>query len=177
LTAEHIASKSPAELKWAIAGRSADKLQQLAIRCKELAPANPGPGNTSNAPLLCNKLIHDTSAIEVCQLNDKDVSALARKTFSMIAAIGPYALYGEYAFKACAESGTHYVDCTPEVPWTLDMIKKYEAIAKRTGACMIPQCAMESAPSDLLTWAVVTAVRSKLSSYTGDVVVDMHELQ
>lgn len=95
----------------------------------------------------------------------------------MIAAVGPYALYGEHAFKACAEAGTHYVDCTPEVPWTLEMIKKYEATAKKTGACMFPQCAMESAPSDLLTWAVVTDVRSKLSSQVGDVVVDMHELQ
>ncbi|KAK5046877.1 hypothetical protein LTR84_007231 [Exophiala bonariae] len=159
LTAEHIASKFPPELKWAIAGRSADKLQQLATRCKELAPTHISP------------------AIEVCQLDDKDVSALARRTFAMIAAVGPYALYGEHAFKACAESGTYYVDCTPEVPWTLEMIKKYEATAKTTGACMFPQCAMESAPSDLLTWAVVTDVRSKLSSHTGDVVVDMHELQ
>jgi short subunit dehydrogenase-like uncharacterized protein len=113
----------------------------------------------------------------VCNVKDEEVSELAKKTFSLIATIGPYARYGEYAFKACAEAGTHYVDCTPEVPWTMEMINKYEAIAKASGACMFPQCAMESAPSDLLTWVVATEVRSKFSSPVGDVVMDMHELQ
>lgn len=56
------------------------------------------------------------------------------------------------------------------------MIKKYEAAAKASGACMFPQCAMESAPSDVLTWVVVDQVRSKLSSQTSDVVVGIHEL-
>jgi len=55
-------------------------------------------------------------AIEVCQLNDKDVSTLAESTFSTTAVVGPYALFREHAFKACAESGTHYVDYAPEVP-------------------------------------------------------------
>lgn len=116
------------------------------------------------------------TAIEVCNLNDEQLLALAKKTFCLITTVGPYVLHGEYAFKACAESGTHYLDCTPEVPWTLSMIKKYETVAKENGACMFPQNAMESAPSDLLTWVMVDEVRSKLSSQTGDVVVDVHEL-
>jgi short subunit dehydrogenase-like uncharacterized protein len=56
------------------------------------------------------------------------------------------------------------------------MIKKYEATAKASGAWMIPQCAMESAPSDILTWAVTEEVRSKFSSQVGDVVMDLHQL-
>jgi short subunit dehydrogenase-like uncharacterized protein len=56
------------------------------------------------------------------------------------------------------------------------MIKKYEAAAKASGACMFPQNAMESAPSDLLTWVVAKEVRAKFSSPTGDVVMDVHEL-
>ena len=104
------------------------------------------------------------------------MSALARKTFCLITAVGPYALYGEHAFKACAENDTHYIDCTPEVPWTLAMIKKYETTAKASGACMFPQNAMESAPSDLLTWVLAKEVRSKFSAQTSDVVMDLHEL-
>jgi hypothetical protein len=56
------------------------------------------------------------------------------------------------------------------------MIKKYESVAKTSGACMFPQSAMASAPSDLLTWVVVKEVRSKFSSQTSDVVMDLHEL-
>lgn len=57
------------------------------------------------------------------------------------------------------------------------MIKKYEAKAKASGAWMVPQCAMESAPSDILTWAVAEEVRSKFSSQVGDVVMDLHQLR
>ena len=64
--------------------------------------------------------------------------------------MGPYHKYGTAAFEACAENGTHYVDCTGEVPWVYDMAKKYDALAKSTGAIMIPQNGVESAPTDLV---------------------------
>jgi len=67
---------------------------------------------------------------------------LAKKTKVLIAAVGPYAQYGEHAFKACAENATHYLDATGEVPYVLDMIKKYERVAKQSGAIMIPQIGM-----------------------------------
>ncbi|RAO66108.1 uncharacterized protein BHQ10_002120 [Talaromyces amestolkiae] len=158
MTAEHITINLPSSLKWAVAGRSADKLKQLVSRCKDLNPHRIQP------------------AIEICNLNNEEISVLANKTFCLITTVGPYALHGECAFKACAEAGTHYIDCTPEVPWTLEMIKKYEATAKASGAWMIPQCAMESAPSDILTWAVAEEVKSKFSSQVGDVVMDLHQL-
>lgn len=56
------------------------------------------------------------------------------------------------------------------------MIKKYEAAAKVSGACMFPQNAMESAPSDLLTWVLAREARLKFSSQISDVVMDLHEL-
>lgn len=112
--------------------------------------------------------------VEVCNVNDEELTVLARKTFCLITTLGPYARYGEHAFKACAEAGTHYLDCTGEVPFTLAMIKKYEAVAKETGAWMFPQSGLESAPSDLLTWALVSTISSKISSSTGNVVISLH---
>jgi short subunit dehydrogenase-like uncharacterized protein len=112
----------------------------------------------------------------VCNIDDKELAVLARKTFCLISAVGPYALCGEHAFKACAEAGTHYVDCTAEVPWTLAMIKKYEATARTSGACMFPQTGL-AVPSDILTWVMATEARSKFSSKISDVVMDLHELQ
>lgn len=116
-------------------------------------------------------------AIETCNLNDADLRALAKKTKLLIATVGPYGLYGEHAFKACAENGTHYLDVTGEVPFVSDMIKKYESTAKSNGCIMIPQIGIESAPADLVTWTLVDMIRRKLSAPTGEVVVSVHDLK
>ena len=115
--------------------------------------------------------------IEICNLSDPDLAALVKKTFILITTVGPYAKYGELAFKACAEAGTHYFDCTGEAVWTMDMIEKYDATAKRTGACIFPQSGIESVPSDLLTYIMASHIRSELSVPTSDVVVGMQELR
>ena len=175
LTAEHIIARFPSDLKWAVAGRSTEKLMQLVSQCKNLRPDRVPPGRTHTQVVLHVRLTYNKE-IEVCNVNDEELGMLARKTFCLITTVGPYALYGECAFKACAETGTHYLDCTPEVPWTLTMIKKYEVAAKTSGACMFPQSAMESAPPDLLTWVLAKEIRSKFSSQTSDVVMDLHEL-
>lgn len=95
----------------------------------------------------------------------------------MIATVGPYAFHGEHAFKACAENGTHYLDVTGEVPYVAAMIKKYEATAKKSGAIMIPQIGIESAPPDLLTWSLVEMIKERFSAPTAEVVVSVHELK
>ncbi|RYP85283.1 hypothetical protein DL769_001014 [Monosporascus sp. CRB-8-3] len=159
MTAEHIALHLPTDLRWAIAGRSVERLQNVVRECQALNPDRRMP------------------EIEVWDLNDTDLAALAKKTFILITTVGPYAKYGEDAFKACAEAGTHYFDCTGEAVWTLEMIQKYEAAAESTGACMIPQCGVESAPSDLMTYSMASLIRSELSASTSDVVVDFHEVQ
>ncbi|KAH6661305.1 Saccharopine dehydrogenase-domain-containing protein [Truncatella angustata] len=158
MTAEHIAAHFPTDLRWAVAGRSSEKLRNVVAECKALNADRIQP------------------EVEVCNLDDADLLELAKKTFVLITTVGPYAQYGEHAFKACAEAGTHYVDCTGEAPWTLQMIRKYEAKAKETGAILLPQSGIESGPSDLLTWAMAQLIQSKLSAQTADVVVEVHEL-
>lgn len=105
------------------------------------------------------------------------MSALAKKTKVLISTVGPYALYGEHAFKACAENGTHYLDVTGEVAYVYDMIKKYEKAAKASGAMMFPQIGLESAPPDLVTWSLVTMIREKFSAPTGEVILSVHEFR
>lgn len=95
----------------------------------------------------------------------------------LIAAVGPYAHYGEHAFKACAENGTHYLDVTGEVPWVADMIKKYENTAKKSGSIMISQIGIESAPPDLLAWSLVEMIKERFSAPTAEVVVSVHEIK
>ena len=105
------------------------------------------------------------------------MQALAEKTFCLISTVGPYSQYGETAFKACAEAGTHYFDCTGEIPWTVKMIKKYESTAKSSGALMFPQIGIESAPPDLCTWAMANAIRRQLGAKIKDTVVSIHKLK
>jgi short subunit dehydrogenase-like uncharacterized protein len=105
------------------------------------------------------------------------LSALAKKTRVLITTVGPYALYGEHAFKACAENGTHYLDVTGEVAYVADMINKYESTAKASGSIMIPQIGIDSAPADLVTWKLVDMIRRKFSTPTAEVIVSVHELR
>lgn len=157
--AEHITTHFPTDLKWAIAGRSAAKLQNVIDECKALNPDRQSP------------------EIEICSLNHTELGALAKKTFAFITTVGPFSLYGEYAFKACAEAGTHYFDCTGEAVWHSSMIEKYEAVARATGACLFPQSAMESATSDLITFAMASRIKTEFSAPIGDVIVEVHEIR
>jgi short subunit dehydrogenase-like uncharacterized protein len=147
-TAQHIATSLPTDLKWAVAGRSREKLEQVVRQCREWNPDRRPPST------------------EVCTLEDDDLTNLARKTFILITTVGPYARHGTHAFKACASSGTHYLDVTGEVPFVARMISQHSASAASTGAIMIPQIGIESAPSDLVTFSLASTLRSTLGPST-----------
>ncbi|KAJ4858956.1 saccharopine dehydrogenase NADP binding domain-containing protein [Trichoderma breve] len=160
LAAEYITANFPVNLKWAIAGRSESKLQAIVDDCKKL-------NSDRNPP-----------AIETAGVDSYDeMSALANKTFVMITTVGPYTAHGEYAVKACAEAGTHYFDVTGETPWVYRMIKKYEKTAKESGAILIPQMGLESAPADLCTWSLAQTLRKQLSAKTRDVIISIYNLR
>ena len=72
--------------------------------------------------------------------------------------------------KPCAEAGTHYLDVTGEIPWTYDMMKRYHETAKRNGSIVISQDGMESAPSDLLCWLLVSHIRESLGVGTKEAI-------
>lgn len=117
-------------------------------------------------------------AIEVADVNDEQqLSALARKTFVLITTVGPYVDHGEPFFRACAEAGTHYLDCTGEYPWVGRMIQKYEKKAQASGAIMIPQNGVESAPADLCTWSIAAHIRREMGTKTGEVHLMFHHLR
>lgn len=117
-------------------------------------------------------------AVEIANVDDDgQLKALAKKTFVLITTVGPYSIYGEHAIKACAETGTHYLDATGEVAWVRRMIKKHEATARGTGAILIPQLGIESSPADLCTWAMVQCLRKQLGVQAGDVTLSLHNVR
>ncbi|MBC9250937.1 saccharopine dehydrogenase [Pseudomonas alcaligenes] len=117
------------EVKWALAGRSQSKLQQ--IRAALGADAD-------GLPLL----IADAD-------DEAALRALCDQTEVVISTVGPYSLYGSTLVKVCAETGTDYCDLTGEVQWMARMIAKYEATAQKSGARIVHCCGFDSVPSDL----------------------------
>ena len=129
LVAEYLqAEYAGSGLKWAMAGRNAEKLQSVAGEMK----------------------IDGSVAIITADSDDPDsLAALAKRAKAIITTVGPYQLYGEPLLKACAHAGTDYVDLCGEPAWMKDMIDRYDAAAKKSGARIVLSCGFDSIPFDL----------------------------
>ena len=49
-------------------------------------------------------------AIEVAQLNHKELGDLLKKATVCISSVGPFSKHGEVVVQACVEQQTHYLD-------------------------------------------------------------------
>lgn len=116
-------------LRWAIAGRSAGKLQALKKSLGRRA---------ADLPTLVADAADEVALGRLCDQSKVVVST-----------VGPYALYGEPLVRACAESGTDYCDLTGEVQWIRRMLLAHEKSARRSGARIVHCCGFDSIPSDL----------------------------
>ncbi len=130
LVAEYLAShyKGDGNLKWAMAGRSLDKL-------KSVRDAIGAPADT---PLI----VADAGDIA-------SLKAMVAETNSVITTVGPYQLYGNELIAACVASGTDYFDLCGEPIWMRQMIDKHEAAAKASGAHIVFSCGFDSVPFEL----------------------------
>ncbi|CAN5169246.1 saccharopine dehydrogenase NADP-binding domain-containing protein [soil metagenome] len=132
LATAHLARFGPAGLRWALAGRSLERLQQARA---ELATRDP---RLADLP------------IEVVELTDDAALAdMAGVTSVLINATGPYLMHGEPVVRACAETGTDYVDLTGEPEFVDRMYALHHATAVRTGARLVHACGFDSVPHDL----------------------------
>jgi short subunit dehydrogenase-like uncharacterized protein len=140
LVAEYLTRhyKGDHALKWAMAGRSLGKL-------KSVRDAVGAPGNT---PLI----VADAS-------DAASLKAMAEQTMSVITTVGPYQLYGEELLAACVATGTDYFDLCGEPIWMRQMIDKYEAAAKESGARIVFSCGFDSVPFELGAFVVQEEAR------------------
>ena len=130
LVAEHLARRygSSGEVKWAMAGRSAEKLR--AVRDEIGAPPE--------TPLV------------VADADDPgSLAAMARRTKAVLTTVGPYQLYGSDLVAACVQTGTDYLDLCGEPNWMADMIDRHHAAAKESGARILFSCGFDSIPFEL----------------------------
>jgi short subunit dehydrogenase-like uncharacterized protein len=130
LVAEYLAAhyKNDGELRWAMAGRSLDKL-------KSVRDAIGAPADT---PLMAA----DSSDLD-------SLKAMVEQTRSVIAGVGPYQLYGTDLVAICAATGTDYLDYCGEPIWMRQMIDAHEAKAQTGGARIVFSCGFDSLPFEL----------------------------
>lgn len=133
------------EIKWAIAGRSESKLNQL--------KASLG-SDATDLPII----IADAADAESLDL-------LCKQTRVVISTVGPYALYGEPLIKACVANGNDYCDLTGEAYWIKLMMDRYQNAAKKSGARIINCCGFDSIPSDLGTYFLQLKAQESTGNY------------
>jgi len=78
-----------------------------------------------------------------------ETESIVKKVQLVVNCIGPFDLYGENVVSACAKTGTHYLDITGEILFARRMIEKYDALAKKSGAMIVPFAGFDSVPSDI----------------------------
>jgi short subunit dehydrogenase-like uncharacterized protein len=129
LVAEYLAEHYKGEsLKWAMAGRSKDKL----------ASVRDAIGAPSDTPLI----VADSSDVA-------SLKAMVAQAKSVISTVGPYQLYGNDLVASCVEAGVDYIDLCGEPVWMRHTIDKHEAAAKASGARIVFSCGFDSVPFEL----------------------------
>lgn len=87
----------PPNFRWAIAGRSAEKLEHIV---DEMADRYP------NATI-------DKPTVLVANVTQREqLDAMTRQTRVVINAVGPFRFMGEYVVRSCVENSCDYVDVT-----------------------------------------------------------------
>ena len=125
LVAAHL-ERVATNLRWAIAGRNAEKLTHVV---DTISPS-------------ASVMIADST-------NPSDMQTLAKQTKVVASTAGPFAKIGTALVAACAQQGTHYVDITGETQWIRHTIDTYDEPAKASGSRIIHCCGFDSVPSDL----------------------------
>ena len=128
LVAEYMIACKGLGLRWAMAGRSLEKLAQVRDEI----------GAAADTPLVA------ADASDPASLN-----AMVGSTRCVCTLVGPYQFYGSALVAACARLGTHYVDLSGEPVWMYQMINKHQQDAAASGARIVHSCGFDSVPFDL----------------------------
>lgn len=132
LTADYLAEHAPAGLRWALVGRSKDKLEAVRARLAGIDA--------------------ELNDLEIIVADASDAAALkqvAERTRVVVTTVGPYQQFGEPLVAACAAAGTDYVDLTGEPEFVDRMYVAHHATAEKSGARIVHACGFDSIPHDL----------------------------
>ncbi|KUO05730.1 saccharopine dehydrogenase family protein [Streptomyces caeruleatus] len=128
LTAEYLAARAPEGLRWAVAGRSREKLERL---------RDGLPGGA------------EIGVLEADVSDPASMRRLAEHARVVATTVGPYVNYGEDLVAACADTGADYLDLSGEPEFVDLTYVRHDARARETGARLVHACGFDSVPHDL----------------------------
>ena len=124
LAAEELRARAPKGLRWAVAGRSQQRVGALGERLG--VPTVVADG-----------------------LDDGACDQLAARARVVLSCAGPFARYGTELVRACVRHHTHYADLTGELPWVGRLIHEHHAACVKSGTTLVPCSGFDSVPADL----------------------------
>ncbi len=120
------------ELRWAIAGRSQEKLDALKASLGDAASA-------------LRTIVADS-------FDEDALNAMTSSTTVVLTTVGPYAKFGSPLVAACVRNGTHYCDLAGEAQWIQQMVDEHHDAAAESGAKIVHCCGFDSVPMDIGVW-------------------------
>jgi hypothetical protein len=136
----------PYKIRYGLAGRSRDKLEALKQAC----------GCAPDVPIFVAEADDDAA-----------IAAFVRRARVVCSLAGPFVKYSDRVVRACAETGTDYVDITGEVPWVRSLMDRFHdrAVAQRAAICNM--CGFDSLPFELGALFGVAALRRRHGPHQG----------
>ncbi|KZL84192.1 saccharopine dehydrogenase [Colletotrichum incanum] len=154
----HIAANFPTNLKWAVAGRSQERLEKLAAKLGKKYPDRVQPDLEIVAP-------DDTKTLG-------EVIGRASVCISSVV----YAIDGEAIVRACIEQGTDYVDCAAIPTLIQDWVAKYHEQAEANGVALIHSCGAMTGEMDLLAIHACREIKLRWSAQMGKMTLRVDDL-
>ncbi|MGH0152997.1 UNVERIFIED_CONTAM: hypothetical protein FKN15_023443 [Acipenser sinensis] len=122
-------------LKWAVAGRNHQKLQQV---------LDQAAGNLGKPEL------KSEVDIIIADVEDPDsLASMSKQAAIVLNCVGPYRFFGEPVVKACVENGAHCIDISGEPQFLEGMQLNYNSQAATNGVYVIGSCGFDSIPADM----------------------------
>ena len=132
LVAEYLAKNAGSDVRWAIAGRDAQRLEEVKAALERIDPACASVG------------------VVVADLRDwASLAIMANKTRVVITTVGPYIHGGDKLVRACVAGGADYVDITGEPEFVDSVIEQFDGPAREQGLRIVNCCGFDSIPPDL----------------------------
>ena len=128
IVTEYLHNNYGSEIRWAIAGRNLEKLQNVKQKLQ------------LDANIEC--LVGDS-------FDEASLRVISSRTDVIISTVGPYALYGKALVSACVQTKTDYCDLTGEIPFVKDSIDSFHEQARANEVKIVHSCGYDSIPSDI----------------------------
>ena len=160
LTARYLAQRAlgaaqqGSTFRWAIAGRSSDKLDGVLSDLRDVLRSE-SLNSESNRPEAGEAEAALPETIVAGVGDPKSLRAMAARTSVLGTTVGPFAEYGRPVVEACVAEGTHYADITGEPGFVSGLLDRLDEEAQAAKVRLVSCCGFDSIPHDLGAYLTV----------------------